>query len=1027
MGSNPYNLIGNPLEDSVIKQVVTRASLQGVAEGQSEASIIFKSRKNAFAKLTSFVEVKDDKLATALGGAPGVELAKNWTLFNGVNVGNGTKQSILGTNGYGQGGLQELGVRPMPGIVSVNVTPAGTAGSVRIAKVVFRCHNLNQLDIMDVLYMRLGFDMLLEWGHTTYANNNGGIQIGEDPIDIFGNDYNKEELFIEINKRKKRSFGNYDAMLGRVSNYVWSLTTGGSYECTLTLTGIGAIIESLKINGSDGTPDVTGIPVVQQQKQGEEPAKNTSNVSTQQTLANNFNSSLSAALLLWKSQALLGKSFTDFNEYVGFAMDAGLGLWRRPSDGFKYGYNSAYMEGRTEGVNQIVFEKIATYYYPDFEVVSNNEVLTSELIYIPLGLLLAYLNSNCTLYNTGKGEKTPLLYIDFHPDTNFCFTLPAQCSVDPTVCLLDYKADTKTIEDFYKVRLQDSVSKITAPLFGPDANAIATDMDGKKLTMGSFIDETVTDHTRGKIMNILVSIDYILLTLQNMSVSDKDGAVYLSAFLDNILSGITKATGNINKFKVGYDDDSNVMRIYDEQLVNSGANTEYPTLPIYGLGSVVQSLTFSTDVSNKLASAIAITAGAGERNPIPAGKDVSAFAALNSRLENRIMPFKTVTPSGPEVSTSKPENLLPLANSLNQHMINIYSSKRFNVADIQNVSNFYSEACNALKSNTKQAANGDFTVESDSVTARGILPLKIEFTMDGISTMRLREGFVVPADRLPSQYKNGSVVQVGFVISGVTHDIANNKWITKVTAQMVNIPKQNTLTSGYSISQKARSLAGSAAGARPAGSVKIVATPPISVSKLGFGLPLNPPFTISSFLGRSGSKKKGVSGNASGHDGYDMIGANGGNKNIELSSKVGGKGTNGDIIYAVQDGVVELRNDPNGYGPYILITHNIKGEKFTSLYGHMPLGGIQVKSGQQVTRGTSLGYLGSEGRSTGFHLHFELYKGGFKGVIADPGDYLPLFASDGGPVPGDLALAGTRYGEGSPKTNTPMTNPNTFT
>jgi len=1014
MGNNPYNLIGNPLEQSVIDQVKRRASLQGVDELQSEASIIFKSRKNAFAKLTSFVKVKDDELAKVLGDG-GIELAKKWTLFNGIYAGNGKDYSILGNKSYGQGGITELGVRPMPGIKSINITPAGTAGSVRIAKIELNCHNLNQLDIIDVLYLRLGFDMLLEWGHTTYADNNGGIQIAKFPIDIFSNDYNKEELYIEMNKRRRESFGNYDAMLGRVSNYSWAMDKGGSYTCTLTLTGIGAIIESLKVNGTDGTPIVTGVPTVPSQQSGEETKKSEqSNTTDAQTTANNFSSALSSALMLWKQQALLGKNFSDFNSYVGYACNAGLGLWRNPTEDFKYGYNSAYMAGRTDvTIPQVSFEKLGTYYYPDFEVVANNEVTTTELVYIPLGLLLAYMNSNCTMYNTGKGVKKPLVYIDFNPDTNFCFTFPAQCSVDPTVCLLDFRANSERIKEMYTKRSID-VAKITPELFGPDMNVIATDMDSKKSQMGSYIDDTVQDFTRGKIMNILVSIDYILLTLQNMSMSDKDGIVYLSGFLDNLLSGIAKATGNINKFKVGYDDDSNVMRIYDEQLVNRGENTEYPTFPIYGLGTVVHSLNFSTDVSNKLASAIATTAAAGERNPVQPGQDVSAFTALNSKLENRIMPFKTVTPSGKGVVTATPENLLPLAISLNQHMINIYSTKKFNILDIQNVSNFYSETCGTLKSNIKSTNTG-FTVESDSVTARGILPLKIDFTMDGISTMKLREGFVIPADRLPSQYKNGSVVKVGFVISKLDHEISNNRWVTKVTAQMVNIPKQNTLNSGYTISQKARQLAGSAAGSRALGSAPITtATPPTSVSKLGFIWPLNIPYTFADFLGRAGSKTKGVAGNPNGHKGYDITGPNGSNKNITLSSKVGSKGTNGDIIYAIADSTVKIACgpcDPQGYGGYVVLSHNIEGKVYESVYGHLPPGGIQVKAGQKIKQGTPIGYMGTEGRSSGFHLHFELYEGEWKtGKVCDPGDFLPMFVSDGGAVPGNEAKVGTRYG-----------------
>ncbi len=48
-------------------------------------------------------------------------------------------------------------------------------------------------------------------------------------------------------------------MLGLVANYEWSLTPNGSYDCTLDLTGIGGVIKSLKMNGSDFTPNVSYI------------------------------------------------------------------------------------------------------------------------------------------------------------------------------------------------------------------------------------------------------------------------------------------------------------------------------------------------------------------------------------------------------------------------------------------------------------------------------------------------------------------------------------------------------------------------------------------------------------------------------------------------------------------------------------------------------------------------------------------------------------------------------------------------
>ncbi len=77
-------------------------------------------------------------------------------------------------------------------------------------------------------------------------------------------------------------------------------------------------------------------------------------------------------------------------------------------------------------------------------------------------------------------------------------------------------------------------------------------------------------------------------------------------------------------------------------------------------------------------------------------------------------------------------------------------------------------------------------------------------------------------------------------------------------------------------------------------------------------------------------------------------------------------------IYASDGGVVIASGwDPTGYGNKVVINH---GNGFDTLYAH--LSNIYVTLGQTVSRGQVLGQMGSTGRSTGTHLHFEIhYKG----------------------------------------------------
>jgi len=81
-------------------------------------------------------------------------------------------------------------------------------------------------------------------------------------------------------------------------------------------------------------------------------------------------------------------------------------------------------------------------------------------------------------------------------------------------------------------------------------------------------------------------------------------------------------------------------------------------------------------------------------------------------------------------------------------------------------------------------------------------------------------------------------------------------------------------------------------------------------------------------------------------------------------------------IEAPFDGkVINIGNNPNGFGNSVTLRHDIDGKPYVTLYAHMANGSIKVKVGQKVTAGTPLGKMGSTGTSTGKHLHWELQKG----------------------------------------------------
>ena len=91
--------------------------------------------------------------------------------------------------------------------------------------------------------------------------------------------------------------------------------------------------------------------------------------------------------------------------------------------------------------------------------------------------------------------------------------------------------------------------------------------------------------------------------------------------------------------------------------------------------------------------------------------------------------------------------------------------------------------------------------------------------------------------------------------------------------------------------------------------------------------------------------------------------------------------THGTSVEAPGDGIVIVASPYGGYGNMVAIDH---GYGLTTRFGH--LSRIDVKVGDHVHRGSQLGAVGSTGRSTGPHLHYEvrLYD-----RVVDPMNYLP--------------------------------------
>lgn len=81
----------------------------------------------------------------------------------------------------------------------------------------------------------------------------------------------------------------------------------------------------------------------------------------------------------------------------------------------------------------------------------------------------------------------------------------------------------------------------------------------------------------------------------------------------------------------------------------------------------------------------------------------------------------------------------------------------------------------------------------------------------------------------------------------------------------------------------------------------------------------------------------------------------------------------GTPIYAAGDGVVQKASRFSSYGNYVKIRHN---GTYSTAYAHMSRYGKGIRPGARVTQGQVIGYVGTTGRSTGPHLHFEVVQNG---------------------------------------------------
>lgn len=686
------NIFGEGFDPIIDKQVDIRQQKygSGYASSRTPEELIYLNGNTSWCKLAS---------ATNLNQS-GNELAKKYVLFNGTTP-NGTppQRAGVGSNAeelgaYGIGGTLHSGLAPMPGIISADIIHENR-GSLRRAEVKIKAFNKEQFNIIDVLYLRLGYSILLEWGHSMYyqSNPSGEIEF------VSSNPYSLTTEFLEgrgtygtflnlIQQYRLKSQGNYDAMFGRVANFSWSFLKDGTYDITLKLVSIGDVIESLKINT---------VTSPTQRLNNEESLDRNSDIIKQYASSNSL-----GAWLAYKSKTLI----EDFEKITNLVQNGAAGIGTDAQGNVVLTSAATSQTGNVTGggggandlsgntgtgaalpfniippgsttqtttstgdvtVNAGTIDFVSTIYKS--QAAQSSGSISSDVgdqYYVRLGALLNFLQSGANNISPiiprigNKNGSVPLIKFDLATDRVLMYTDKLQVATDPRICLI-----------------KKSVSTSVGDLSFNDDIGVCSDFD---IPIGGT--------TYGRILNIYVNIVYIINTIK--SNMDDQGKVDLYTFLKKILEGINLGLGGLNNLDIIIDETTNVVHIVDNNPLPNREqffkNKKTTIFDLYGYkqngASFVKDFNFQTEISNDLATMITVAA---QYNGVIPGENPAALSRLNLGLTDRYKSIVTSKGSTSEYTFNAAEESKRFLESTNEYaeFLQKLSNKTVTIAEVE--------------------------------------------------------------------------------------------------------------------------------------------------------------------------------------------------------------------------------------------------------------------------------------------------------------------------------------------------------
>ena len=751
--------------------------------------------------------------------------AKNFILQGGA-ISLGEENELITNSGlnttneyyngaYGWGGLDERGYVPMPGIVDASIIYKSD-GAFAEGTINMKCFSRSQLILMDVLYMRPGVNLLLEFGWSTYLDNEGnlqtydtflsdaldftlnkaGIEVDEDENDCAIKDGSPQATILGlIEKERETRNGNYEAMFGMITNFNWTFNPDdGSYNCQAKIIGHGDVIQGLAINTSEPIEEITALSNAEAFGTAARSALNfdgPTNFETQETdrdipLEDNFTSNKLSTILISYYRKFKNANLKQLETGEGIfdktSSDEGegaLGLknyFRYEKDYLKYANqdfllpNFASIEEPNNSnlsIKKGVLGLFGTRSKYNKKGKATDGLGDSIEVYIKFSVLLAILQHNFLLY--GKDGK-PYFYFNMKfqnlkDDANYIANYPGQFSAVPFECIVPYQSITPSAGDFkIKQTLLNKVATSTSPTFLSDQGYA------------------------GKLSEVLLNIGMLTNLAGSSTMQDKDGKIKLSSFLNAVLDVINNTRGGINNFKIVTDSATSTIKIIDNTPIRwktefppNSDGTEMCVFNTFGVknkigGSIVKSIDIQSSISKDMADVIAINVGGGSNGYNVNGTGLNKWS---EGITDRIFPDLSDAPGEKEpdtkLKTQYNENILCIGKTssrfLNQYDNFIFTKK---LAETMRTAN-----------DTYVSLLSGIMTSNNLINSPYFLPFSYRMDLEGISGIRLYERFDLDNNVLPATYDNESLEMQ---ISSCDHTVSSTTWLTKVVA----IPQPST-------------------------------------------------------------------------------------------------------------------------------------------------------------------------------------------------------------------------------------------